>query len=76
VDTSKLTKIRDTVRNTISRRMINRGEKASKITSNSHIPQASAKIKIIITMIQASTIIMNIKSIMAKSTAPHLNMIM
>jgi hypothetical protein len=56
--------------------MINRGEKASKITSNSHIPQASAKIKIIITMIQASTIIMNIKSIMAKSTAPHLNMIM
>lgn len=76
VVTSKLTKIRDTVRNTISRHMINRGERASKITSNSHIPQASAKIKIIITRMQARTIIMNIKTTMAKSTAPHLNMIL
>lgn len=73
VDTSKLTKIRDTVRNTTSPHMINREERASKITSNSHIPQASAKIKIIITMIQARTIIMNIKTTMAKSTVPHRN---
>jgi len=72
-DTSKLTKIRDTARNTTSSHMINREEGASKITSNSHIPQASAKIKIIITMMQASTIIMNIKTTMAKSTVPHRN---
>lgn len=75
MDTSKLTKIRDTVRNTTSPHMINREERASKITSNSHIPQASAKIKIIITMMQARTIIMNIKTTMAKSTVPHRNTI-
>jgi hypothetical protein len=73
--TSSLTKIRGTARNTISNHMTNRGERASKITSNSHTPQVKGKIKITIMMMEVSTINTNIKT-MAESTVLLHNMIL
>ncbi len=68
--TSNLTKIRDMARNTISNHMSKRGERASKITSNSHTPQARGNLKITITMMVVSTINTIIKT-MAEFTVPH-----
>jgi hypothetical protein len=69
--TSNLTKIRDMARNTISNHMSKRGERASKITSNSHTPRARGNLKITITMRVVSTINTIIKTTMAEFTVPH-----
>ncbi len=69
--TSNLTKIRDMARNTTSNPMSKRGERASKITSNSHTPQARGNLKITITMRVVSTINTIIKTTMAEFTVPH-----
>ena len=69
--TSNLTKIRDMARNTTSNPMSKRGERASKITNNSHTPQARGNLKITITMRVVSTINTIIKTTMAEFTVPH-----
>ena len=66
-----LTKIKGTARNTISNHMINRGERASKITNNSHTPQAKGKVKITITMMVVRMNNNTITKNMEEFTVPH-----
>jgi hypothetical protein len=66
-----LTKIKGTARNTISNHMINRGERASKITNNSHTLQAKGKVKITITMMVVRMNNNTITKNMEEFTVPH-----
>ena len=69
--TSNLTKIRDMARNTTSNPMSKRGERASKITNNSHTLQAKGKVKITITMMVVRMNNNTITKNMEEFTVPH-----